>query len=409
MQKLTAARAKAPKPRPRIVMWNAEDLMKAELPEPKWAIPGILPEGLGILIGGPKLGKSLMSLHFAVSVAIGGRALGAFDVEQGSVLYLALEDVARRLQDRLRKMRVAANLGKHRLRRTVAAHGCGRTRRAGKLAVIAQDARLRIIDTLQCFRPPKKSGETVTPKTTRHADLKRLADGYSVPILLVHHSNKAINHVADGGMKDFLEASLGSQAITGAVDAAIVLSRSRMSKMLTLSLTGRDVEERKSPYRSMSRRFPIGSRVILQYFGCPPSRRRSSRLSARGKNDVAERDSDITGMKTGTVKSALSRLLQKSIVVSDRGKYTSPSSRKVESWNSWNPWNSGTRGTDDDTVPTVPRRRRKLDPDGCSDTKHPDVTVPKVPRVPQVYESDGTVNCCGTDGAEGSSSSSRLS
>jgi RecA-family ATPase len=41
------------------------------------AVPGILPEGVNILAGRPKMGKSWAALNIAVAVASGGRALGA--------------------------------------------------------------------------------------------------------------------------------------------------------------------------------------------------------------------------------------------------------------------------------------------------------------------------------------------
>src|SRR5712692_7269943 len=85
--------------RPKIL--NAVDLMALELPEPRWAVTGLLPEGLNIFAGRPKTGKSWLMLGTAIAVASGGRALGQVKVAQGDVLYLALEDSPRRLQERI--------------------------------------------------------------------------------------------------------------------------------------------------------------------------------------------------------------------------------------------------------------------------------------------------------------------
>src|SRR5262249_3528333 len=81
--------------------WTAAELVAAEFPEPRWAVPGIIPEGASLLAGGPKLGKSWLMLNLAIAVASGGRALGRIRVDKGDVLYLPLEDTARRLRDRL--------------------------------------------------------------------------------------------------------------------------------------------------------------------------------------------------------------------------------------------------------------------------------------------------------------------
>src|SRR5262245_56387180 len=71
---------------------TAQTILDTEYPEPKWAVKGIFPEGTTFIAGPPKFGKSVLVLNIAVAVSEGGKALGHFDVDQGSVLYLALED-----------------------------------------------------------------------------------------------------------------------------------------------------------------------------------------------------------------------------------------------------------------------------------------------------------------------------
>jgi AAA domain len=83
---------------------TAADLMGMDFPEPRFAVSGILAEGLNFMVGAPKLGKSWWALNIAVAVASVGRARGEIPVVQGEVLYLALEDSPRRLKGRLAKM-----------------------------------------------------------------------------------------------------------------------------------------------------------------------------------------------------------------------------------------------------------------------------------------------------------------
>jgi hypothetical protein len=71
---------------------TAPMLLRKELPEIKFIVPGYVTEGLTILAGKGKIGKSWLALGIAVAVACGGYALGSIEVEQGDVLYLALED-----------------------------------------------------------------------------------------------------------------------------------------------------------------------------------------------------------------------------------------------------------------------------------------------------------------------------
>jgi AAA domain-containing protein len=90
-------------------IFTAAELMARELPPVRWVVPGILPEGVTLLAGKPKLGKSWLALGLGVAVASGGIALGTRPVESGDVLYLALEDNPRRLQGRLGKMLAGNN------------------------------------------------------------------------------------------------------------------------------------------------------------------------------------------------------------------------------------------------------------------------------------------------------------
>jgi RecA-family ATPase len=81
---------------------SAAELLAREFKEPKYAVPHLIAEGLTILAGKPKTGKSWAALDFAVAVAGGYSALGNIDCQQGDVLLLALEDNERRLHQRLK-------------------------------------------------------------------------------------------------------------------------------------------------------------------------------------------------------------------------------------------------------------------------------------------------------------------
>jgi hypothetical protein len=70
----------------------------------EYAVDGIIPEGLGLLVAPPKKGKSWLVGNVGLAVASGGLALGAIRVIQRPVLYLALEDGHKRLQNRFRRM-----------------------------------------------------------------------------------------------------------------------------------------------------------------------------------------------------------------------------------------------------------------------------------------------------------------
>ncbi|GAA2778288.1 AAA family ATPase [Saccharopolyspora taberi] len=218
--------------------WTAEALMAAEFPEPRWAVPGILAEGVNVLAGPPKVGKSWMSLGLALAVASGGRALDTIDVDLGPVLYLALEDTPRRLQTRMGKLLghdpAPAGL-------TVATN-CPTLPAGGEEAIAAwldhhPDARMVVLDVFAKMRGTPPAG--MAAYDADYAAIgraKRLADHYGVAFVLVHHVRKM-------GSEDFLETVSGSNGIAGAADATLVLRRGRNKADGVLQVTGRDIDE----------------------------------------------------------------------------------------------------------------------------------------------------------------------
>ncbi len=224
---------------------SARDLARMELPEIRWAVPDFVPEGLTILGGPPKLGKSVLALHLALAVASGGVAFSAVPAERGAVLYLALEDTNRRLQGRIRAAcpdgNVPADLG---IVREAPRVGEGLEEALQEWIAAHPSVRLVIVDTWQKIRPPRKSGSDPYEADYRTVGaLKKIADDAGIAVILIHHTRKGPSNPV-GAEGDFLESLLGSQAIAGAADGVMVLRRARGERSMTLSLTGRDIEER---------------------------------------------------------------------------------------------------------------------------------------------------------------------
>lgn len=218
--------------------WSAAEIMAMDFPEPRWAIPGIVAQGVTLLAGAPKIGKSWLALNVSTAVALGGKALGKVDVIGGDVLYLALEDNPRRLQSRLTKV-LANAVPPDRL--TFAVHceplPAGGADRIATWLDAHPDARLVVVDVFARVR-----GTAPNNLSSYDADylamgaLKRLADRYDVAVLVVHHTRKAQS-------EDFLDAVSGTNGLAGSADAVLVLRRSRGKAAAELHVTGRDVEE----------------------------------------------------------------------------------------------------------------------------------------------------------------------
>ncbi len=85
----------------RLVRTNTNTIMATEFAPIKWVVQDFLPEGLSVLAGRQKLGKTWLALDWAIAVACGGMAMGSVECEQGDVLYIDLENGHRRIQGRI--------------------------------------------------------------------------------------------------------------------------------------------------------------------------------------------------------------------------------------------------------------------------------------------------------------------
>ena len=225
-------------PSPLAEMVNGVWLDAQEFPALEYAVPGLIPEGFGLLVGPPKAGKSWLVADIGLAIASGGLALGRIPVTRRKVLYLALEDGHRRLQSRFR--RITAN--------QPIPEGMNVIVRAQPLEVLPMieqfldlyrdNAPLVILDTLGKVKPPRRAGED--PYAQDYAigtRLKAVVDAVrGAALLVVHHSRKAES-------ADFVDAVSGTHGIAGSADFVIVLSRKRHSDDAVLSVTGRDICE----------------------------------------------------------------------------------------------------------------------------------------------------------------------
>jgi AAA domain len=231
-----------PVPEPPRTAWDAQELMRMSFPDPRWAIPGIVCEGVSLLAGPPKVGKSWLALNLALDIAAGTPALGSIDVDPGPVLYLALEDTARRLQSRMRTV-LAGRDAPTGLTLSIACPPMP----AGGDAHIADwldrhpDARMVVIDVFAKVRGNPPAGVAAYDADyAAMSRIKRVADAYGVAVLLVHHVRKQAS-------EDFLATVSGTHGLAGAADAVLVLERARAQADGVLHVTGRDVDETDYP------------------------------------------------------------------------------------------------------------------------------------------------------------------
>jgi hypothetical protein len=219
---------------------SAASLRTLKFPPVNYIVPGYIAEGLTILAGRPKLGKSWLVLDLCLAVAGGRETLGDVRPIQGDALYLALEDNPRRLQRRVDKLLGAfAETWPSRL---IFSTDWRRMNEGGiddlhQWCDNVQKPRLIVIDTLAKVRPATtgKSGPTYDDDYRSIGELHRLANDRGIAIVLIHHVRKM-------DAEDPIDTVSGTLGLTGAADTVLVLDR-RSDTGMTLYGRGRDIEE----------------------------------------------------------------------------------------------------------------------------------------------------------------------
>jgi hypothetical protein len=206
-------------------------------PPVNYVVPGYVVQGCTLLTGNPKIGKSWWVLDIGLAVPSGGECLGGVKCEQGDVLYLALEDNERRIQNHVTKIlgySVEWPPGFHYA--TEWPRGEAGLTQIRNWVAGQNNPRLVMIDVLAMFRPPRTNQQT-----TYEADyaalqgLRQLASDTDVAILAVSHLRKA------GADSDPFEKISGTYGLTGATDTALILDRDAFGT--TLYGRGRDIPE----------------------------------------------------------------------------------------------------------------------------------------------------------------------
>ena len=196
-------------------------------------IENLLYPGTYLFVGAPKLGKSFLMLQIAYHVAA-GIPLWEYPVRQSTVLYLALEDDPRRLQERLYRMFGTECTDRlHLATRADSLDGSllGQMRR---FLSEQPDTGLVIIDTLQKIRANADDRYSYANDYEVIVKLKDFADQAGICLLLVHHTRKQQSD-------DKFEMISGTNGLLGAADGAFLLHKERrISCEAVLDVSGRD-------------------------------------------------------------------------------------------------------------------------------------------------------------------------
>ena len=218
---------------------DADTLQSTAYEPVSFVVADLLPLGLHLLAGAPKIGKSWLALWLCLCAAQ-GKPLWTFATRPCEVLYLCLEDSFQRIQSRLFDLTEDAPPTLHFAVMSQQLHN-GLVEEIEQFLKEHPQTRLIVIDTLQRIRTV---GNDANPYASDYRDigvLKALADKHRIAILLVHHLRKMNDD-------DPMNMISGTTGLSGATDSNFVLRKSkRRENTATLYCTGRDI-----PYRELA-------------------------------------------------------------------------------------------------------------------------------------------------------------
>ena len=182
-------------------------------------VDGLLYRGTYLFVGAPKLGKSFLMTQLAYHIST-GTPLWNYPVRKGTVLYLALEDDYRRLQERSYRMFGTAENESLFFSVSAGQLGSGLDEQLTNFLREHPGTSLIIIDTLQKVREVGGDNYSYANDYQIITRLKALADSYGICLLLVHHTRKQQSD-------DKFDMISGTNGLLGAAGGAFLLTKEK--------------------------------------------------------------------------------------------------------------------------------------------------------------------------------------
>jgi hypothetical protein len=239
--------------------FTVKELMHMELKDTRWSVHGLLHEGLTILGGKPKIGKSLIAERLSIAIAAGipmwqsNKLIelvenGGFQSEKGEVLYIDYENNKKVIRTRLHAL--ASYLGVDDLDEVgqrIHVYDEWPRMDDGGLEHLDlwierhPDVRLVVIDTLARIRPLRRDKDSILYMEDYHSlsPLQALANHYEISILLIHHANKRTD------VDNPSDKLSGTTGMGGAAEATWIFERDTDSIQGSLTITSRQMEGKK--------------------------------------------------------------------------------------------------------------------------------------------------------------------
>ena len=199
-------------------------------------IDGLLCGGAYILAGAPKIGKSFLVAQIAYHIST-GKKLWAYEVHQGTVLYLALEDDYQRIQSRMFMMYGVEDSSNLYFATAANKIGNGLDEQLEFFINEHPDTKLIIIDTMQKIREVGGEAYSYASDYEIIGRLKQFADKHCICVLIVHHTRKQ-------PAGDTFEMISGTTGLLGCADGSLLMQKKKRTALeATIDVVGRDQQD----------------------------------------------------------------------------------------------------------------------------------------------------------------------
>lgn len=217
-----------------------DDLLRKDFPPVRFAVDDLIAAGLTLLGGAPKIGKSYIAQDIALGVALGSNCLSHLTCQQGSVLYLALDnDTERRVKERTQYILAGQDI-RHIPMEVHTEWPTG----AAALAAVQEwtnetdNPLMVIVDTLVRVEPEFEGNgreNAYAASTNVLSRWAKFAITNNIAVVAVHHDKK-------GETDDWMDKFTGSRGITATAQTLLFVQAKRGEKVGMLRVTGRDIE-----------------------------------------------------------------------------------------------------------------------------------------------------------------------
>lgn len=218
-----------------LVIESFADIVATDLPPQQFLVDGLIPAGQLVMLGGRgKAGKSWLVLQLIAAVDRGGQFLGR-GTTCGRVLYLALEDGRRRMNQRPRIMRWTPSARVDISFKVDKFDAGGQGLAHIRQAIADKGYDLVVIDTLVKTLSASADENNNPQMAAICNDLADMAHDSGACILVVHHTSKQL-------VENPFDALRGASAIRDAYDVGMMLVRKHGEKEATLYAEARDFD-----------------------------------------------------------------------------------------------------------------------------------------------------------------------